>query len=151
MRKLLFLGLGNPILSDDAVGIRVVDKIKSIMGDSNGIDFVTGSMAGLRILDVIQGYDELVIVDAIEKGGEPGTLYKIPIEDLEGTLHLTSLHSINLVTAIELGRKMSLKIPKRISIYGIEVKDVVKFSEKMTPEVEESIPKNAEEIIRREV
>jgi len=44
-----------------------------------------------------------------------------------------------------------LKIPKRISIYGIEVKDVVKFSEKMTPEVEESIPKNAEEIIRREV
>ncbi|MCK4395811.1 hydrogenase maturation protease [candidate division WOR-3 bacterium] len=151
MRKLLFLGLGNPILSDDAVGIRVVDKIKSIMGDSNGIDFVTGSMAGLRILDVIQGYDELVIVDAIEKGGEPGTLYKIPIEDLEGTLHLTSLHSINLVTAIELGRKMSLKIPKRISIYGIEVKDVVKFSEKMTLEVEESIPKNAEEIIRREV
>lgn len=151
MRKLLFLGLGNPILSDDAVGIRVVDKIKSIMGDSNGIDFVTGSMAGLRILDVIQGYDELVIVDAIEKGGEPGTLYKIPIEDLEGTLHLTSLHSINLVTAIELGRKMSLKIPKRISIYGIEVKDVVKFSEKMTPEVEESIPKNVEEIIRREV
>lgn len=151
MRKLLFLGLGNPILSDDAVGIRVVDKIKSIMGDSNGIDFVTGSMAGLRILDVIQGYNELVIVDAIEKGGEPGTLYKIPIEDLEGTLHLTSLHSINLVTAIELGRKMSLKIPKRISIYGIEVKDVVKFSEKMTPEVEESIPKNAEEIIRREV
>jgi len=151
VRKLLFLGLGNPILSDDAVGIRVVDKIKSIMGDSNGIDFVTGSMAGLRILDVIQGYDELVIVDAIEKGGEPGTLYKIPIEDLEGTLHLTSLHSINLVTAIELGRKMSLKIPKRISIYGIEVKDVVKFSEKMTPEVEESIPKNAEEIIRREV
>lgn len=151
MRKLLFLGLGNPILSDDAVGIRVVDKIKSIMGDSNGIDFVTGSMAGLRILDVIQGYDELVIVDAIEKGGEPGTLYKIPIEDLESTLHLTSLHSINLVTAIELGRKMNLKIPKRISIYGIEVKDVVKFSEKMTPEVEESIPKNAEEIIRREV
>ncbi len=151
MRKLLFLGLGNPILSDDAVGIRVVDKIKSIMGDSNGIDFVTGSMAGLRILDVIQGYDELVIVDAIEKGGEPGTLYKIPIEDLESTLHLTSLHSINLVTAIELGRKMSLKIPKRISIYGIEVKDVVKFSEKMTPEVEGSIPKNAEEIIRREV
>jgi len=151
VRKLLFLGLGNPILSDDAVGIRVVDKIKSIMGDSNGIDFVTGSMAGLRILDVIQGYDELVIVDAIEKGGEPGTLYKIPIEDLESTLHLTSLHSINLVTAIELGRKMSLKIPKRISIYGIEVKDVVKFSEKMTPEVEESIPKNAEEIIRREV
>lgn len=151
MRKLLFLGLGNPILSDDAVGIRVVDKIKSIMGDSNGIDFVTGSMAGLRILDVIQGYNELVIVDAIEKGGEPGTLYKIPIEDLESTLHLTSLHSINLVTAIELGRKMSLKIPKRISIYGIEVKDVVKFSEKMTPEVEGSIPKNAEEIIRREV
>jgi len=151
VRKLLFLGLGNPILSDDAVGIRVVDKIKSIMGDSNGIDFVTGSMAGLRILDVIQGYDELVIVDAIEKGGEPGTLYKIPIENLESTLHLTSLHSINLVTAIELGRKMSLKIPKRISIYGIEVKDVVKFSEKMTPEVEESIPKNAEEIIRREV
>ena len=150
MKKVLFLGLGNPILSDDAVGIRVVEEIESIMGDSEGMDFVAESMAGLRILDVIQGYDELVIVDAVEKGGVPGTLYKMSIEELDGTLHLTSIHSINLATAIRWGKEMGLVIPGRISIYGVEVENVSEFSEKMTSDVESSVKRNAEEIIGRE-
>ena len=151
MRKLIFLGLGNPILSDDAVGIRVIEEIESIIGNNKGIDFVTESMAGLRILDVIQGYDELVIVDAIEKGGKPGTLYKIQLDELGDTLHLTSIHSINLATVIRWGKEMGLVIPDRISIYGIEVRDVLEFSEQMTPEVQRSVKRNAEEIIRREM
>ncbi|MCK4232917.1 hydrogenase maturation protease [candidate division WOR-3 bacterium] len=151
MKKLLFLGVGNPILSDDAVGIRVVEEIRSIVGDVRGVGFVTGSIAGLRILDVIQGYDDLVIVDAVEMDGEPGSLYKIELEELKNTIHLTSLHSINLATAMKWGREMGLKIPENISIYGIQIKNLLEFSENMTQEVEGSVKRNAREIIKREM
>ncbi|MCK4575379.1 hydrogenase maturation protease [candidate division WOR-3 bacterium] len=151
MKKLLFLGVGNPILSDDAVGIRVVEEIRSIVGDVRGVGFVTGSIAGLRVLDVIQGYDDLVIVDAVEMDGEPGSLYKIELEELKNTIHLTSLHSINLATAMKWGREMGLKIPENISIYGIQIKNLLEFSENMTQEVEGSVKRNAREIIKREM
>jgi len=148
---MLFLGLGNPILSDDAVGIRVVEEIKSIVGKKDGIEFTVGDIAGVDILDVIRGYDELVIVDAVKKGGTPGSLYTISLDELNDSIHLTSIHSINFATAMEFGRKMGIKVPSRISIYGIEVRDVVTFSEKMTREVEKSTRKNAQEIVNMEI
>ena len=143
MKRTLILGLGNPILSDDAVGIRTVEKIEKLVGKKDGIDYVKDSVAGLRILDIINGYDKLIIVDAVEKGGKPGTLYKIPLSELDATIHLTSLHSINFAAAIKWGKEMGFKIPEDISIYGIEIIDVVNFSEKMTPEVQNSVERNA--------
>ncbi|OQX52354.1 MAG: hypothetical protein B5M53_08815 [Candidatus Cloacimonas sp. 4484_209] len=65
MKRTLILGLGNPILSDDAVGIRTVEKIEKLVGKKDGIDYVKDSVAGLRILDIINGYDKLIIVDAV--------------------------------------------------------------------------------------
>lgn len=129
----------------------MVEEIASIVGKKKGVDFVTENVAGIRILDIIAGYDKLVIVDAVEKGGKPGELHNISLKELNETVHLTSIHSINFATAIELGKKMGLKIPESISIYGIEIKEVFKFSERMTPEVECSIKSNAVEIIEREL
>jgi len=149
--RILFLGLGNPILSDDGVGIRVVEEIKRILGERDGIYFDTGNINSLHILDAIQGYDKVVIVDAIKKGGKPGTLYHIPLEELEPTIHHTSLHTINLATAIDLGKRLSREMPTEISIYGIEVKDTERFSENLTPELEKRVPEIVEEVIKREM
>ena len=46
-----------------------------------------------------------------------------------------------MVTALELGRMLSLSMPQKIAIFAVEVKDVTNFSEKCTPEVEQAIPK----------
>lgn len=149
--KILFLGLGNPILSDDAVGIKVVEEIKRILGKRDGIYFDTGNINSLHILDAIQGYGKVVIVDAVKKGGEPGTLYHIPLEELQATIHHTSLHTINLATAIRLGKEISKDMPEEISIYGVEVKDIENFSEELTEEVKRAISGIAQEIMRKEI
>lgn len=145
--RILFLGLGNPILSDDGVGIKVVEEIAK----KREVEFLTGNINCFQILDIIQGYDRVVIVDAVKKGGEPGTLYPIPLKELEPSIHNTSLHTINLATAIKLGKKLSREMPTEISIYGIEVKDTERFSERFTPEIEKRIPEIVREIIRREM
>ena len=153
MRKqnVLFLGMGNPILADDAVGIRVVEKMESLVDEGGNVEFASGSIAGLHLLDLITGFERLVVVDAIKIGGRPGTLHKISIEDLNHTRHFTSVHSINFVTAVEIGRKLGMDVPRKITIYGIEVSNAEEFSEKMTPEVEDSVNRNAREIVATEI
>ena len=138
--KTLILGLGNPILSDDGVGIKVAQEIgKDIKDDQVTVTEETG--AGLSILDSIIGYDQVIIIDAIQtKGGEAGQIYRLEPDDLSFAKHLSSPHQVNLVTALELGKKLGLSMPLKVTIFAIEAKDVINFSEKCTPEVERAIP-----------
>ena len=138
--KTLILGLGNPILSDDGVGIKVAQEIgKDIKDDQVTITEETG--AGLSILDSIIGYDQVIIIDAIQtKEWEAGQIYRLEPDDLSFAKHLSSPHQVNLVTALELGKKLGLSMPSKVTIFAVEAKDVINFSEKCTPEVERAIP-----------
>jgi hydrogenase maturation protease len=85
MMKTLVLGLGNPILSDDAVGIRIAEGLKL---KASVQDVVETSEAGVALLDYAVGYDKLVIIDSIMTDkGKPGELYKLGLEDLKPAMN----------------------------------------------------------------
>ena len=137
--KTLVLGLGNPILSDDGVGICVAEAIKQHFHD-DAVTVMEASQAGLNLLDLISGYDKLILIDAIQTvGGGIGEVYRLEASDLASTLHTCSPHDVNLATALELGKGIGMDLPREIIIFAIEVKDVTTFSEKYTPEVREAI------------
>ena len=137
--KTLVLGLGNPILSDDSVGIRVAQAIRQHC-DKGGVTVLESSLAGLDLLDLIIGYDKLILIDAIQTvDGHAGEVYHLEASDLSATLHTTSPHTTNFATALELGKRLGLALPREIAIFAIEAKDVVTFGEECTPEVEKSI------------
>jgi hydrogenase maturation protease len=138
--KTLVLGLGNPILSDDGVGIKVAHEVANQL-NSPHVTVAETSGAGLSLLDSIAGYDKVIIIDAIQtKEGNTGQIYRMGTEDFSLTKHLSSPHQINLVTALELGKMLNLAMPQKITIFAVEAKDVTSFSEKCTPEVEQAIP-----------
>jgi len=138
--RTLVLGLGNPIVSDDSVGFRVVQELKARFNKPN-LTLMESSASGLSLLDLIAGYDKLIIVDAIKtEGGEAGKIYRLGAENLGAVRHSASPHDINLATALELGKKLGAALPQQIIILAIEVADVTTFSEKCTPEVERVIP-----------
>ena len=138
--KTLVLGLGNPILSDDSVGFRVIQQLKASF-DTPDLILVESSASGLTLLDLISGYDKVIIIDAIKTGGgEAGKIYRLGAENLGAIRHSASPHDINLATALELGKKLGAALPQQIIIFAIEVVDVTTFSEKCTPEVEKAIP-----------
>jgi hydrogenase maturation protease len=138
--KTLVLGLGNPILSDDGAGIKVAQEVSKRLNDPH-VTVAETSEAGLRLLDSIVGYDQVIIIDAIQtKNGSAGQVYRMEPEDFSSAKHLSSPHQINLVTALELGKMLNLAMPQKITIFAVEAKNVTKFSEKCTPEVEKAIP-----------
>jgi len=139
--KTLILGIGNPILSDDGAGIKVVREIGKNLDDPQ-ITVVETSVAGLSLLDSIVGYDKVIIIDAIQtEEGKAGQIYRMKPEDFSFTKHFSSPHQVNLVTALELGKMLNLAMPGEITILAVEAKDVNTFSERCTPTVEEAIPK----------
>jgi hydrogenase maturation protease len=138
--KTLVLGLGNPVLSDDGVGIKVAHEVANQL-NSPQVTVAETSGAGLSLLDSIVGYDKAIIIDAIQtKKGQAGQIYRMGAEDFSPTKHFSSPHQINLVTALELGKMLNLAMPQKITIFTVEAKDITSFSEKCTPEVEKAIP-----------
>ena len=138
--KTLVLGIGNPILSDDGVGIKVAQEVGKKLDDPQ-ITVSETSAAGLSLLDSLIGYDKVIIIDAIQtEQGKAGQIYRMKPEDFSFTKRVSSPHQINLVTALELGKLLNLTVPQEISIFAVEAKDTTSFSEGCTPEVEQAIP-----------
>ena len=142
--KTLLLGMGNPILSDDAVGVRLAGDFERTLRDVPGLDVVPDcSVGGLNLLDVLRGYQKIVILDSIRtEGGTPGAWYRFTAGALRETLHLTNIHDANFATALELGRRLGIPLPEpdEIHIFAVEVEDNLTFSERMTPTLEAAYP-----------
>jgi len=146
--KTLVLGVGNPILSDDGVGIHVARELRKKKLKGVVVDELAAS--GLELLDVVRGYDKVVIIDAIQtRGGTPGQLHILEEQDFERSIHGSSPHGINIATALALGRRLvSKEMPKQVVFFAIEAKDLVNVSEKLTPEVEKALPAIVARVVR---
>jgi len=139
--RTLVLGLGNAILSDDGVGIKVAHEVGKNLSDPQIIVSETNE-AGLSLLDSIVGYDRVIIIDAIQTdNGRVGQIYRMGTADFSLTKRFSSPHQINLVTALELGKMLGLPMPQEITIFAVEAEDITTFSEKCTPKVVQAIPK----------
>jgi hydrogenase maturation protease len=146
--KTLILGLGNSILSDDGVGIRVAQELKGRLNQPE-ITVEETSLAGLGVLDLLTGYDRVILIDAIQTvGGEAGQIYRFGPEALALTSHTASPHDTNFITALELGNKLGMALPRQIVIFAIEAADVTTFSEECTSEVTQAIPVCVEMILQ---
>ncbi len=141
--SLCILGLGNEILKDDAVGILLVRELEKELEVPEGfkIDFLEASLAGFNLLDILVGYDGVFIIDSIVTGKEaPGTVMELDLDSLKSTLRLTSVHDINLATALKLGEDLGMKMPSFIKIYVLEVLEIFEFGEELSEPVKEAFP-----------
>lgn len=144
--KVLVLGVGNPILSDDGVGIHVARELKK--KGLKGVEVEELAASGLELLDLVRGYDKVIIIDAIQtKNGVPGHLHVLEEKDFERAIHGSSPHGINIATALALGRKLVPdEMPKEVVFFAIEAEDLVNVSETLTPKVEEALPRIVGEV-----
>jgi len=142
--RTLVLGMGNPILGDDGVGVRVAAEVLDALPADAPVDVSEACVGGLSLMELMVGYERVILIDAV--GSEPcrpGTIRRMSMTDLAllgSTQHVASTHDTNLVTALNAGRQMSLSLPSNITIFAIEAKNVLEFGEELTPEVAGAIP-----------
>jgi hydrogenase maturation protease len=149
----LILGLGNPILTDDGVGIHVVRAVASRLtphASRLDVTFAEACVGGLRLLDTLAGHEQAILVDAIQtRDGTPGEIHRLHPDDLRASLHSGSTHDLSLPGALALGRGMGMKLPddEAIVIIAIEVEDGLTFGEALTPAVAAAIPRGVEAVL----
>jgi hydrogenase maturation protease len=137
--KTLVVGIGSTIRGDDGVGVRAALQLKARC--SNGrFDVIELGTAGLTLLDSVEGYDRLILLDAIVTGAPPGTVHELTGKQVTASAHLGAGHEADLATTLALGRKLSKHMPKDVIVLAVEVRDLHSFSEQLAPEVEAAIP-----------
>ena len=142
----LVLGIGNEILTDDGIGPKLVNDLGKEF-QSPEIHFVCACIGGLEIIELLNGYDEAILIDAIRtKNGIPGAVYLFSPDDFQETMHLSNLHDISFLTALRLGKKLEIKLPEEIRIIAIEIIEDQEFSVEMTPPLNSRYPEILREI-----
>lgn len=151
MKKILVLGLGNPILTDDGVGVRVAETVRMALPPDSPIDVSEASVGGLGLMERLLGYDQVILIDALHNEKNiPGVIHRLSLDDLQTispTQHSASVHDTSLITALEMGECMGLPLPKELIIYAIEVENITNFGEEPTPAVKQAIPKVAAAVL----
>lgn len=152
--KTIVIGLGNPILTDDGVGVKVAYEVEARLGNNrpSNLTITEASVGGLRLMELLEGYDRAIIIDAIQtQNGHPiGSIFTMDLADLREispTQHSASAHDTSLVNALDAGKEMGMKLPEEIAIFAVEVKNIMDFSETPTPAVAAAIPKVTEMVL----
>lgn len=145
--KTLLLGLGNELYGDDGIGIQVVRRLKEEAAENTrtaaalrDTDLEECCLSGLALLDVIVGYDRLVIVDTIKRPSPvPGRIHLLGEKDVR-SLPGPSPHYVSIPQAIEIGRRLGLHVPSEIQIVAVEAKNMNTLGEGLSQEMREKLP-----------
>jgi hydrogenase maturation protease len=137
--RVLLLGLGNDLLCDDAVGLRVAAAIAE-RGPVRGLEVVATTEMGLSLLDLLVGFDRVVIVDSVRTSAMcPGCVREFDEQSL-AALRSISPHFAGVGEMLSLGRALGMKMPASTTILAVEVADPLTVSTRMTPALEAALP-----------
>ena len=143
----LVVGLGNVLLKDEGVGVRCVEYLRN-SGSHKGIKLVDGATLGFDLLEEMNGFENVVLVDAVDMGKEPGHISSFSAERVASlpSSGKFSLHEINLVDVIQLGKKMGYNF-SNVRIVGIQPKEISR-GDRLSEIIEEKLPALAEKVLR---
>jgi hydrogenase maturation protease len=148
--KTAVLGLGNPVLGDDGVGLKVVELIEQLLDREPipGVSVLTSTRAGFELIDLLQGFDRAVLVDCLcTPQGSPGSVKRLSLEHFHGSARLVNAHGLSVREAFDLAVELGIKMPREVEILAVEAEDAYTLGEELTPLVAASVEPLAREII----
>ena len=151
MKKTIILGVGNPILRDDGVGIHVAEELKKQIKKPD-ITIDNAFTGGMNLLDLMVDHDRAILIDAVKR--KEGKLGDVNIFDLGelSAFHTCNPHDVSLPQALDLAKKLGHKrIPNDIKLVGINIGEFnSEFGEELSSEIAKAVPK-AVELVKKEV
>jgi hydrogenase maturation protease len=144
MGTIRVIGVGNVWRGDDAAGLLAARRLRERLGLS--VEVIEAEGDGLAILDLMEGIEQVILIDAVKGAGRPGatTRFDLTAESRWGTVVPCSTHAIGVADAIDLARALE-RLPKKIILYGIEI-DSVESGASLSESVREGLDLVVEQI-----
>ena len=120
-KQTLVLGIGNTLLSDEGIGVHVVEHLAGRHGDLPGVTFMDGGTLGFMLAEALAHHQRLVVVDAARMDREPGAVGCYEGTAMERYLkgNRQSVHEVGLVDLLDMAH-LSDHYPERIALIGVE-------------------------------
>ncbi len=149
--KTAIMGFGNPVRSDDAIGIYVIEELRKSTEDTDAVSLFDMGTAAFEVLFGLKGHDKIILVDAVINTNEPiGTLFKVPAEEVLRAPEedpMVFLHGMKWDQALSYAKKiMGDAYPEDISVYLIAI-DNTKLEVDLSPTVKEAGDKVVQHIM----
>jgi hydrogenase maturation protease len=140
--NILLVGVGNVLMGDDGVGVRVVHEIERRFHLPEGVEVLDGGTSGLELLSYFSDREQVIIVDAVESGLPPGTVVKVEGEDVPARfVTKISPHQLGISDVLAAAR-ISGKLPEKMVLFGMEPKRV-----ELRLDLSEEVGRNFERLV----
>lgn len=144
MRHTLVIGIGNVLLRDEGIGVHAARALRE-RGLPPGVEVIDGGTQTMHLMPDIQDAERIIVIDALQAGGEPGTIYRLTPKDLElrGARSL-SLHQVGLLEVLDLVERLG-RSPE-VLIFGVEPKEI-DWGMELSPGIRGKLPRVIELVL----
>ena len=139
MKPILIICLGNPLMRDEGIGIRLASELLAHLADNPNVQVLDLGTGGLSVMHAIADREKIIFVDCAIMGQTPGMMHRFTPEQVRSkkVRMRYSLHEGDLLNTLELSRRLG-ECPDDIVIFGIEPKEIA-HGEGLTSELENNI------------
>ena len=143
--EILILGIGNILMADDGVGIRVIERLRSVPLPAC-VEVVDGGTSGADLVDILAERRKAIVIDAIDVGAEPGTIMRFAGDSwTEHASQAVSLHEVGLGQAIAMVKLIGVA-PQELVVFGIQIQSIEPSLDLSRP-VEEAIGSVVQQVL----
>jgi len=147
--KTAILGFGNPVRSDDAIGVEVIKSLEKHLTNDEDVTLFDMGTSAFEVLFKLKGHDKIIMVDAvINSGHEVGSVFKVPAMELASEPEedpMVFLHSMKWDQALSYARKiMREEFPTDIEVYLIAVEDT-----RLEIQLSDSVKEAGERVVQK--
>ena len=130
--KIALLGVGNILLKDEGIGVRIIQELENNYTFPHDVHLIDGGTSGPHILNLIEGFEKIIVIDAVQGGEEPGTLYKFNLDQIPFRITMKiSNHQTSVLEVLSQAKLLDKKT--KVTVIGIEPQDISPWGMELSP------------------
>ena len=134
-QRILVAGVGNLLRGDDGFGPAVAERLTGL---PDGAEVIETGIGGIALLqELMAGCSGLILIDAVERGAAPGTLFFIEPE-IEEAVHVPDVHLANPARVLSMAKTIGV-LPERVVIIGCQPADTEELCQGLSPPVQRAL------------
>ena len=145
MLPTLVLGIGNILLRDEGVGVRVIESMRGAPLP-DGAELVDGGTAGADLVDLLADRPKVIVIDALDADSKPGSVFRLRADELmPDPGEMVSLHQLGLLQSLSIAARLGCS-PKEVVVFGIQPKEISPGLT-LTDEVQDAVPRTVAAVL----